>query len=86
MTTPDTGHPYERLTPDLLPPEVLSGPTAPEVSDDGLPYREAVLAFKRRLIRGALQKTDGNQTKAAENLGLQRSYLNRLIKDLDLGS
>jgi DNA-binding NtrC family response regulator len=77
--------PADRLTPDLLPPEVLSGPTAPEVDEAGLPYREAVLACKKRLIRAALARTGGNQTRAAEDLGLQRSYLNRLIKDLEIG-
>jgi DNA-binding NtrC family response regulator len=71
------------LTPDLLPPEVLSGPAA-DVVDDQLPYKEAVVACKQRLIRAALARTGGNQTRAAENLGLQRSYLNRLIKELDI--
>ena len=71
------------LTPDLLPPEVLSGPAA-EVVDEHLPYKEAVVACKRRLIRSALVRTGGNQTRAAEILGLQRSYLNRLIKELDI--
>ncbi len=76
--------PDEKLAPSLLPPEVLSGPTTPEVEDGELPYKEAVVAYKRRLVLGALVKTAGNQTKAAETLGLQRSYLNRLIKDLGI--
>ena len=76
--------PEDRLTPDLLPPEILSGPTTPEMEDGDLTYREAVAACKKRLIRSALQKTGGNQTKAAEILDLQRSYLNRLIKDLEI--
>ena len=76
--------PNERLTPGLLPPEILAGPTTPEANDGELPYKEAVVAYKRRLVRSALAKTSGNQTRAAELLGLQRSYLNRLIKDLDV--
>ena len=32
----------------------------------------------------ALRMCGGNQTKTAEMLGLQRSYLNRLMKDLGL--
>ncbi|HPF69917.1 MAG TPA: sigma-54 dependent transcriptional regulator [Candidatus Krumholzibacteria bacterium] len=76
--------PEDALTPDLLPPEVLTGPTAPEVDEDNLGYREAVTACKRRLVLKALARTGGNQTRAAELLGLQRSYLNRLMKDLDI--
>ena len=78
------------LTPDLLPPEVLDnrdvgggGSTEPDIAPD-LSYREAVVEFKKRLIGSVLDECGGNQTKAAEKLGLQRSYLNRMIKDLDL--
>jgi DNA-binding NtrC family response regulator len=78
------------LTPDLLPPEVLANqdvstgaPSGTDIPQD-LPYREAVVEFKRRLIGRVLDECRGNQTKAAERLGLQRSYLNRMIKDLDL--
>ena len=50
-----------------------------------VPYKEAVTAFKRHLVRRALADTGGNQTKAAEILGLRRSYLNRLIHGLEKG-
>lgn len=77
------------LTPDLLPPEVLGNhdfrPTADTAANlPDKPYREAVADFKRGLIGRALTECGGNQTKAAEKLELQRSYLNRLIKDLGL--
>ena len=80
----------EVLTPDLLPPEVLgnrdvgAGGSAEQDIALDLPYREAVVEFKRRLIGRVLDECGGNQTKAAEKLSLQRSYLNRMIKDLDL--
>ena len=45
-------------------------------------YQDAVLAFKRDLIRAALVRSNGNQTKAAEALGLRRTYLYRLMKAL----
>jgi putative PEP-CTERM system response regulator len=45
-------------------------------------YQEAVQQFKRELLRSALAQADGNQTRAAEALGLQRTYLSRLLKDL----
>jgi len=80
----------DTLTPDLLPPEVLANQ---DVSVGGsldadligdLSYRDALTEFKRRLIGRVLVECGGNQTKAADRLGLQRSYLNRMIKDLDL--
>ncbi len=47
-------------------------------------YHEAVLQFKRELLRSALAQASGNQTRAAEALGLQRTYLSRLLKDLGI--
>lgn len=49
-----------------------------------LPYHEAVRFFQRRILRNALDLTRGNQAKASEALGLQRTYLSRLIKKLNL--
>jgi DNA-binding NtrC family response regulator len=46
------------------------------------PYRDAVLDAKRAIIRRALEKTGGHQTKAAELLGVRQPYLARLIKNL----
>jgi Nif-specific regulatory protein len=64
--------------------DVGAGPAAgPDIPED-LDYREAVVEFKRHLIGRVLDECGGNQTKAAEKLGLQRSYLNRMIKDMDL--
>ncbi len=78
----------EELTADLLPPEVLSNRDIAHGSDadidPDLPYREAVTEFKRQLIGRVLAECGDNQTRAADRLGLQRSYLNRMIKDLDL--
>src|SRR5438445_8305707 len=48
------------------------------------PFHEAVERHKREVIRRALALASGNQTKAAELLGLQRTYLARLIKQLDI--
>ena len=47
-------------------------------------YHEAVLQCKRELLRSALAQANGNQTRAAEALGLQRTYLSRLLKDLGI--
>ena len=40
---------------------------------------EAVREFEKKFILNALAKTGGNQTRAAEVLGLHRNTLNRKI-------
>src|SRR5437899_13018832 len=47
------------------------------------PFHEAVDHQKREIIQRALARARGSQTKAAKRLGLQRTYLARLIKQLD---
>ncbi|HJS23724.1 MAG TPA: sigma-54 dependent transcriptional regulator [Pyrinomonadaceae bacterium] len=44
----------------------------------------AVEAVKRKMIKSALQTTDGNKVAAAKKLGISRSYLHRLINEFDL--
>ncbi len=44
----------------------------------------AVADFKRRFIEAALHAHDGNRTHAARALGLQRTYLLRLIRTLEV--
>ena len=46
--------------------------------------KEGVALFKREFIRLALERNDWNQTAAAKELGVQRSYLSRLVKELDI--
>jgi hypothetical protein len=45
-------------------------------------YHGAVSDFKRRLIEATLHQARGNRTHAARSLGLQRTYLLRLIREL----
>jgi DNA-binding NtrC family response regulator len=45
-------------------------------------YHGAVSDFKRQLIEATLRQMRGNRTHAARVLGLQRTYLLRLIRDL----
>ena len=47
-------------------------------------YEDAVTEFERRFIRKVLDKTNGNQSKAARTLGIHRNTLSRKIKDLEL--
>lgn len=53
----------------------------PQVREaSALPYHQAMERYRHFLIEQALKRTHGNQTKAAEVLGLQRSYLARVLK------
>ncbi len=64
------------VSPEDLPEEILGAPVAERAGG----YHSEVQSFKRRLLREALDRNGGNQTKAAEALGLQRSYFARLLK------
>jgi DNA-binding NtrC family response regulator len=74
----------DTLTPDLLPPEILTPPSERADDTDRLPLKEAEASFRRTHIARALARCGGNQTRAAEELGLQRTFLNRLIKEMGL--
>jgi len=50
----------------------------------GLPLKEAILKFKKQFIARTLRSTNNNQIRAAEILQIQRTYLNRLVKELEL--
>jgi DNA-binding NtrC family response regulator len=47
-------------------------------------YSPAVRAFKRRLVSTVVAECEGHQGRAAEELGLHRSNLSRIIRDLGL--
>jgi DNA-binding NtrC family response regulator len=48
-------------------------------------YHDAVAWFKRELLAQTLSAHGGNRSRAARALGLQRTYLVRLIRDFGLG-
>ncbi len=75
--------PGPEITPNDLPILETEGGGKGDTAAVGS-YHEAVLAFKRQILREALVKVGGNQTRAAEALGLQRTYLSRLLKDLSV--
>jgi DNA-binding NtrC family response regulator len=54
----------------------------PRPAESPLGYHGAVSDFKRRLIEATLQQMRGNRTHAARALGLQRTYLLRLMREL----
>jgi transcriptional regulator with PAS, ATPase and Fis domain len=64
------------ITPADLPPD-LEGAADLE---EGAGFHRRVEEFRKEVIREALEAAGGNQTRAAEALGLQRTYLARLIR------
>jgi DNA-binding NtrC family response regulator len=71
------------LEPEHLPPEIRGGGGRGVEDLLELPWESALKRFKTRLLRAALDRSGGNQTRAAKWLGIQRSYLNRLVKELE---
>ena len=73
----------EVLTPEdfALQPMDLSAEQA-EAMDR--PFHEAVEHSRKQIIRRALVRAGGSQTRAADLLGLQRTYLARLIKQMEV--
>lgn len=49
-------------------------------------WHTAIATFKRDLIEKALRQSRGNRTRAAEALGLQRTYLLRLMREMGLNA
>lgn len=70
----------ESITPDLLPPLSRKVEHIPV----GLPLDEAVSRFKAEFIKKTLAAHDNNQSAAATVLDIQRTYLSRLMKELEL--
>jgi len=50
----------------------------------GKNLKDSVSLFKKNFIREILIAHNGNQTQAAEVLGIQRTYLSRIIKELNI--
>ena len=50
----------------------------------GIQYHEAVREFQKVFIVTALRDQNGNQIKAARELGIHRNSLRRLLTDLDV--
>ncbi len=50
----------------------------------GITYSEAVREFKKAFLLTALKHSNGNQSKAAPQLGMHRNSLARTLSDLQL--
>jgi Nif-specific regulatory protein len=70
------------ITPDLFVLDKIS--ERAEDAYNGRSLKEAVNIFKKHYIRQTLDMNRWNQTKTAKLLGIQRTYLSRLIKELNI--
>ena len=52
--------------------------------EHGIQYSDAASEFEKRFIQRILDKTNGNQSKAAQVLGIHRNTLSRKVEDLGL--
>jgi DNA-binding protein Fis len=55
-----------------------------QMVDHGISYEDALSEFEKRFIKKVLEKSNGNQSKAAQMLGIHRNTLSRKIEELDL--
>ncbi|MCF0242601.1 MAG: sigma 54-interacting transcriptional regulator [Treponema sp.] len=62
--------------------DINSGVAESVIQDKSL--KTAVDSFKRFYVKKILEENGNNQTKAAKVLGLQRTYVSRLMNELDL--
>jgi Nif-specific regulatory protein len=73
---------------DRIAPEAFA--LSPAIHGDaeettGKTLKDAVNSFKKHFIRQSLEMNQWNQTKTARVLGIQRTYLSRLIGELEIG-
>src|SRR3990170_3083650 len=74
--------PGKTITADLVLPQM--GQKGKEEISPGIQLEDAVKKFKKEFICKTLALTKYNQSRAAKILGIQRTYLNRLIKELEI--
>ena len=55
-----------------------------QMHSSGIRYEDAVREFKRHYLREVLVANRGNQSKAAEELGMHRNTLSRTMAELGL--
>jgi len=55
-----------------------------QMVEQGIDYADAVNEFEKRFIKRVLEKTNGNQSRAARELGIHRNTLSRKIDEFNL--
>lgn len=74
----------ETITLSHLSPTLAPTARTAESSAPGLDVRQRVDALERELVREALSRTQGNQTRAALLLGLSRFGLQKMMRRLEV--
>ncbi len=74
----------DTIEPSMLSLEQSTAVHSAEPTYLSLPYHQSMHEHSRHIIGQALKLAEGNQTKAAERLQLQRTYLARLIRQQKL--
>ena len=57
-----------------------------QMVDRGILFNEAVGEFEKRFIKRVLDRANGNQSRAAQVLGIHRNTLSRKIDEYKLSS
>jgi DNA-binding NtrC family response regulator len=78
--------PDDTLEPACLHLADSPFPVAAETETGSPPrhYHESMEAYSRKVIEDALRRNGWNQTRASEELGLQRTYLTKLLRQKDI--
>jgi DNA-binding NtrC family response regulator len=69
----------------LVPAASIARPPDPPPRP-AIGFHGAVSEFKRRLIEATLAQMGGNRTRTARALGLQRTYLLRLMREFGISA
>ena len=80
--------PEDTLEPAHLHLDNVPFPPANETETGTRPrhYHESMEAYSRKILEEALRRNGWNQTRAAEELGLQRTYLTKLLRQKEIPS
>lgn len=85
-----TGEPGQPITLATLPPEVSvvrpSGGPAESEKMISMPLRDAREHFEREYLQAQIDRFDGNISRTASFVGMERSALHRKLKSLGLGA
>ena len=55
-----------------------------QMVERGILLDEAIAEFKKRFVKRALDRANGNQSRAAKLLGIHRNTLGRLVEEYKL--
>jgi len=85
-----TGEPSQPITLETLPPEVsVVRPTGGATKSEkmiAMPLRDAREHFEREYLQAQIDRFDGNISRTASFVGMERSALHRKLKLLGLGT